>query len=49
MTTVATAIAREQYELAALRLLLGVAATIARFEAAAPQARDQLVALLLWE
>ena len=49
MTTVATAIAREQYELAALRLVLGAAAAIARFEASAPQAREQLVALLLWE
>lgn len=49
MTAVATAIAREQYELAALRLLLGVTAAIARLEAAAPQARDELVALLTWE
>ena len=49
MTAVAAAIAQEQYELAALRLMLGVATTLARFEAAAPQAREQLVALLVWE
>jgi hypothetical protein len=49
MTTVAAAIAREEYELAALRLVLGAAAAISRLEASAPQAREQLVALLLWE
>ncbi len=49
MTAVAAAIAQQQYELAVLRLLLGVATTITRLEAGAPQAREQLVALLLWE
>lgn len=49
MTAVATAITQQQYELAALRLLLGVATTLARVETGAPQAREQLLALLLWE
>lgn len=43
MTALAAAVAREQYELAALRLLLGVVATLDRM---APPAREQLLALL---
>ena len=46
MTTVAAAIAQRQYEVAALRLLLGVAATLERAGAEAPAAREELLALL---
>jgi hypothetical protein len=46
MTALTTAIEREQYDLVALRLLLGVAAAI---EQAAPSAREELVALLTLE
>jgi hypothetical protein len=43
MTALATALAREQYEIAALRLLLGV---VAALDALAPRAREELLALL---
>ncbi|MBX7111075.1 MAG: hypothetical protein K1X87_04415 [Dehalococcoidia bacterium] len=46
MTTFSAALARKEYELAALRLLLGVLDTI---EEAAPATRDELIALLTVE
>ena len=46
MTPLSAAIEREQYELAALRLLLGALRTLERLEAAAPRARAELIALL---
>ena len=46
MTPLTTAIERQQYELAALRLLLGVLTAIDRLHAAAPRARAGLLALL---
>ena len=46
MTTLSAAIEREQYELAALRLLLGAVTAIERLGAAAPHARAELIALL---
>ncbi len=46
MTSVAAAIRREQYELAALRLLIGLIETL---EEQAPATRDQLVSLLAIE
>jgi hypothetical protein len=46
MTTVAAAIARREYELVALRLVLGVAAALRDAQAGAPQVRDELVTLL---
>lgn len=47
MTTLAHAIARRNYELAALRMLLGVVATIDEAAEAAPDVRAELVALLM--
>jgi hypothetical protein len=49
MTTVAAAIARREYELAALRLVLGVAAALRDAQAGAPQVRDELLTLLALE
>lgn len=46
MTTVTAAIRREQYELAALRLLIGLLETLER---QAPAARDELISLLMFE
>ncbi len=46
MNALATAIERQQYELAALRLLLGVVAAI---EQSSPSAREELLALLSLE
>lgn len=43
MTAFAAAIERKQYELAALRLLLGVVAAI---EEAGPSTRDEMITLL---
>jgi hypothetical protein len=45
-TTFSMAIERQQYELAALRLLLGVVVAI---EQGAPATRDELIALLTLE
>ncbi len=46
MTTFSAALARREYELAALRLLLGVLDAI---EEAAPSTREELIALLTVE
>ncbi|MEZ4553747.1 MAG: hypothetical protein AB7I38_05235 [Dehalococcoidia bacterium] len=46
MTTFSGALARKEYELAALRLMLGVLEAI---EEAAPATRDELIALLTVE
>ena len=46
MTSIATAIRREQYELAALRLLIGLLETL---QQQAPATRDELISLLLFE
>lgn len=46
MTAFSAAMARKEYELAALRLLLGVLETI---EEAAPATREELIALLTVE
>jgi len=46
MTTFTAAMARKQYELAALRLTVGVLEAI---EEAAPATRDELIALLTVE
>ena len=46
MTAFSTAIERQQYELAALRLLLGVVTAI---ETGAPATRDELITLLTVE
>ena len=46
MTALSLAIERGQYELAALRLLLGAAGAIEQLRRSAPQARTQLLALL---
>lgn len=43
MTAVSTALARRQYELAALRLLLGVIAALDDLDRTAPEARDELI------
>jgi hypothetical protein len=43
MTAFSTAIERKQYELAALRLLLGI---VAALDEAAPPTRDELITLL---
>lgn len=43
MTPLATAIAREQYELAALRLLVGLLTVVRE---TAPAAREELIALI---
>ena len=46
MTALAVALREERYELAALRLLLGL---VAALEEAAPETRDELIALLSTE
>lgn len=46
MTPLSVAVQRGQYELAALRLLLGVVAAAERLEEAASIARSDLLALL---
>ena len=46
MTALSAAIQQQQYELAALRLLLGALRTLERMEAAAPRARAEMSALL---
>ena len=43
MTALAVALREERYELAALRLLLGL---VAALEEAAPETREELIALL---
>ncbi len=46
MTAVATALARGEHELAALRLLLGVIAALDQVERGAPETREALLHLL---
>ncbi len=46
MTPFSAALQQQQYELAALRLLLGVASAIERLDAQAPLVRAELLALL---
>ena len=46
MTALSAAMERQHYELAALRLLLAVLATIDHSAASAPEARTALLALL---
>jgi hypothetical protein len=49
MTTFAEAIALREYELAALRLVLGVIAVLRDAQTDAPQVRDEMMALLSLE
>lgn len=46
MTAFSVAIERQQYELAALRLLLSAMHAIDRLQAEAPRVREELIALL---
>ncbi len=46
MTALAAAIGRKQYELAALRLVLGVTAALDRASAGAIETREELLTLL---
>ena len=46
MTALSTAVERGQYELAALRLLLGIVNAIDTLETVAPRVRAELLALL---
>lgn len=46
MTAVATALARGEHELVALRLLLGVIAALEQLDRSAPETREALLHLL---